>query len=104
MAATPPLSETEIAKALATLPGWRHEAGALRKNFRFSDFRGAIAFIQEASVDVDRLDHHPTWTNTYNRVDVALTTHDSGNQVTAKDVQVARAIELATSRVRPSLR
>jgi 4a-hydroxytetrahydrobiopterin dehydratase len=90
----------EIAAALAGLPGWRHEAGggtaaggALVKTFLFPTFRDALAFMVRAGFEAEALDHHPEWTNVYNRVAVRLNTHDAGGRVTAKDVDLARRLE-----------
>ena len=96
-----PLNPGELATALAALPGWTHRDGALHASFRFASFAAAMAFMQRAAPDIDRLDHHPEWTNIYDRVLVKLTTHDAGRLVTAKDVELARL--LAGYAERPAL-
>ncbi len=88
--ATTPLSPAEIAAALPTLPGWTLERDALARTFQFADFRAALAFMVRAGFEAEELNHHPEWTNVYHRVVVRLTTHDAGNRVTAKDVELAR--------------
>lgn len=88
-----PLTDDQIADALAELPGWRHYDDALHFRFTFGDFRQAVAFVVRVAFEAEQRDHHPELTNVYNRVDVALTTHDAGNRVTAKDVELARAIQ-----------
>ena len=88
--ATTPLSPDEIAAALPTLPGWTLERDALARTFQFADFRAALAFMVRAGFEAEELNHHPEWTNVYHRVVVRLTTHDAGNRVTAKDVELAR--------------
>lgn len=52
-----------------------------------------MSFMQAAGADIDRINHHPEWTNVYNRVSVRLTTHDAGNTVTALDVQLAHVLD-----------
>jgi 4a-hydroxytetrahydrobiopterin dehydratase len=88
-----PLTPGALADALATLPGWSHREAALHKTFRFASFLAALAFMQRAAPDIDALDHHPEWTNVYDRVRVRLTTHDAGNLVTARDVELARLLD-----------
>jgi 4a-hydroxytetrahydrobiopterin dehydratase len=90
---TPPLTDAEITAALATLPGWTAERDALAKTFAFGSFREAMSFMARAAFDADELDHHPEWTNVYNRVSVRLNTHDAGGKITAKDVELARRLQ-----------
>ncbi len=77
-------------KALARLPGWQALAGrdAIARRFTFADFNAAFGFMARVALKADQMDHHPEWTNIYNRVDVVLTTHEA-NGVTEKDVQLA---------------
>lgn len=92
-----PLSDSEIREALDELPGWALDAGgdrsALHKTFRLGDFRSAMAFLVRIAFEAEQRDHHPEITNVYDRVTLALTTHDAGNRVTARDVALARAVE-----------
>ncbi len=88
-----PLTDDRVRVALADLPGWRHAGDALAKTFTFDGFRAALAFIVRVGFEAEQRDHHPTLTNVYDRVEIALTTHDAGNRVTEKDVDLARAIE-----------
>lgn len=88
-----PLSDTEIASALTELTGWRHEQSKLRKRFSFATFPEAISFLVRIAFDAERLGHHPEIANVYGTVDLALTTHDAGNRVTALDLELARAID-----------
>ena len=92
---TAPLTFAEITHALTHLPGWTWERDALVKTFTFENFRAAMAFMLRAGFEADALNHHPEWTNVYNRVEVRLTTHDSGDKVTAKDVELAGRMETA---------
>ena len=74
--------------------GWSLEAGgkAMLKTFRFADFPAALAFMLRVSYAAEKADHHPEWTNVYNRVSVRLTTHDAGG-LTPKDFALAQAME-----------
>jgi len=72
---------------------WKEENQALEKTYVFDSFEDAIQFMVIATPEISALDHHPTWTNTYNRLHVRLTTHDSGNQVTEKDWALARILD-----------
>ena len=88
-----PLKSNEVTAALAGLPGWKHEKDALAKSLKFGSFREAVSFIVRASFEAEELNHHPEWTNVYNRIDIRLSTHDAGGKVTAKDVDLAKRIE-----------
>jgi len=88
-----PLSDNDIDDALSDLPGWIHEDDKLKKTYEFSDFREAISFIVRLSFFAEEMMHHPELENVYNTVDVALTTHDAGGQVTEMDVTLASKIE-----------
>ena len=65
---------------------------ALKAEFRFKNFITAIAFINEVAEVAEQMNHHPEWSNIYNKVAISLTTHDSGNTVTQKDYDLAEAI------------
>jgi 4a-hydroxytetrahydrobiopterin dehydratase len=88
----PRLTAAEIQSALATLPGWTCVEGKLHRDYLFPGFPQAIAFMAAAAPAIDQLDHHPEWSNVYNRVAVDLVTHDSGG-VTAKDLELARILD-----------
>lgn len=88
-----PLTDSEINIALASLPGWKLERDALAKEFRFGSFREAMAFMVRAGFEAEAADHHPEWTNVYDRVVIRLNTHSAGGKVTAKDVALAKVIE-----------
>ncbi len=91
--ATPPLTTAEITETLRALPGWKLERDALAKEFKFGGFREALSFMVRVGFEAEAMDHHPEWTNVYNRVAVRLNTHDAGGKVTAKDVNLARKIQ-----------
>ena len=91
--ATPLLTEAEINEALLALPDWRVERDALAKEFKFGSFREALSFMIRVGFEAEAMNHHPEWTNVYNRVAIRLNTHDAGGKVTAKDVALAGKIE-----------
>jgi 4a-hydroxytetrahydrobiopterin dehydratase len=88
-----PLTQAEIKKALPALPGWVHKGDALVKTFKFGSFREAMSFMVRVSFEAEAMDHHPDWTNVYDRVAIRLNTHDAGGKVTAKDVELAKKIQ-----------
>ena len=91
------LSTDEIEQALEGLGGWAYDGEALTKTFKFADFAAAIDFMATARPGIDELNHHPEWTNVYNRVDVRLNSHDVGG-VTDRDFRLARLLDdLASS-------
>jgi 4a-hydroxytetrahydrobiopterin dehydratase len=90
---TTPLSTAEIVGALVQLPGWKFEGDALVKEFKFGSFREAFSFMTRVAFEAEAMDHHPDWTNVYNRVAVRLNTHDAGGKVTAKDAAFAAKIQ-----------
>ena len=88
------LSESERAEALAGLYGWRFDAArnGIVKRFTFADFSEAFAFMTRVALAAEKADHHPEWSNVWNRVDILLSTHDAGG-VTQKDIALAQEIE-----------
>ena len=68
---------------------WKEENQVLLKTFTFATFEDAMQFMQNATPFISETDHHPTWSNTYNRLEVKLTTHDAGNKITDKDRKLA---------------
>ena len=88
-----PLSDAEITTALASLPGWAHKDAALAKTFRFRSHREAMSFLVRLSYEAEQRDHHAEIKNVYATVELVLRTHDAGNAVTERDVEMARAIE-----------
>ena len=85
------LSDAEIADRLALLPGWSLAGGKLRRDFLFRDFSEAFGFMARAALAAEKLDHHPDWSNVWNRVTVELWTHDAGG-LTELDFQLAEAM------------
>ena len=72
---------------------WKEEKNMLKKTFRFKDFIEAFGFMTKVAIVAEKMNHHPTWTNTYNTVDFELSTHDAGNRVTALDRKLAEEID-----------
>jgi 4a-hydroxytetrahydrobiopterin dehydratase len=90
----PRLSAEERDAALASLPGWSHDAerDGLRRRFTFADFSQAFGFMAQVALLAEKADHHPEWSNVWNRVDILLTTHDAGG-LSARDVKLAKQID-----------
>ncbi|WP_040492177.1 4a-hydroxytetrahydrobiopterin dehydratase [Ilumatobacter nonamiensis] len=72
---------------------WTETDGALHRDFEFDDFRAAFAFMTRVAFIAEDLDHHPNWSNVYNTVSIALTSHDAGNTVTDRDRTMSEAID-----------
>ena len=90
---TKPLTPAKITAALPALSGWKQDGDALAKTFTFGTFREAMSFMVRVGFEAEAADHHPDWTNVYNRVAIRLNTHDAGDKVTAKDVALAKKIQ-----------
>jgi len=84
------LDEREIAKRIAGLEGWEYANGKLRRSFSFPDFTRAFGFMTSLALVAESKNHHPDWSNVYNRVVIELSTHDSGG-VTELDFMLAQA-------------
>lgn len=90
-----PLLDTKTLKgAMLTLPGWRVEAGALRRSLEFPDFREAIQFVSLVAEMAERAKHHPDIDIRYNRLEFTLMSHDAGG-ITDRDIALAGEIEAA---------
>ena len=85
------LSEEQIKKELANLPGWSILNGKLHKDFVFKDFIEAFGFMSTAALHIEKMNHHPEWFNVYNKIKVDLTTHDAGG-ITLNDINLARIL------------
>jgi 4a-hydroxytetrahydrobiopterin dehydratase len=88
-----------VRELLAPLTQWRHDegCGAIRREFVFSDFTQAFAFMTQLALVAEKNDHHPEWCNVYNRVDITLTTHDVGG-LSRRDIDLARCADAAFER------
>jgi 4a-hydroxytetrahydrobiopterin dehydratase len=73
---------------------WKEENNKLYKKFAFKDFSEAFAFMTRVALIAEKMDHHPTWTNTWNTVEIWLSTHDAGDIVTEKDKNLAKKIDV----------
>lgn len=72
---------------------WKEENNTLKKSFQFKNFVDAFSFMTKVALVAEKMDHHPNWTNVYNKVSIELSTHDAGNTVTDKDRMLAKAID-----------
>jgi len=86
------LSDAEISDAIARMPGWTVANGKLHREYKFADFPHAFGFMATAAPAIEKMNHHPEWSNVYNRVAVDLTTHDAGG-ITVRDVELAALLE-----------
>lgn len=88
------LSEAERADALDGLDEWDHDEArdAITRTFTFADFSQAFAFMTRVALLAERADHHPEWSNVWNRVEILLTTHDAGG-LSSRDIDMAEAID-----------
>jgi 4a-hydroxytetrahydrobiopterin dehydratase len=88
------LSDDAVAALLATHPDWAKTTDGLgiERTFRFADFVAAFGFMTRVALLAERADHHPEWSNVYNRVTIRLTTHDAGG-LSQRDVDLAAAID-----------
>jgi len=89
----------DVEQALKALPLWRAHPGdrpAITRKLVFADFNAAFGFMTRVALHADKVDHHPEWSNVYNRVEVVLTTHDAGG-VTERDLDMARFIDAAAA-------
>ena len=90
----PRLSNDDCRALLADCPAWRLRADglAIERDFTFADFSEAFAFMARVALYAEKADHHPEWSNVWNRVHITLTTHDAGG-LSARDAAMARAID-----------
>ncbi|MBR0552501.1 4a-hydroxytetrahydrobiopterin dehydratase [Sphingomonadaceae bacterium LXI357] len=88
------LSQAEREDALDGLPDWDYEDGrdAITRTFTFDDFNQAFGFMTQVALLAEKANHHPEWSNVYNRVEILLTTHDAGG-LSSRDVEMAQAID-----------
>ena len=86
------LEESEIASELARLSGWSIESGKLHKAFQFASFIEAFGFMTKTAITAEAMNHHPEWSNVYNKVVVDLTTHDLGG-ISTYDFELATKME-----------
>ena len=78
---------------LKDLPDWEKKDHFLKRTFRFSDFSESFAFMTLVALSAEKMNHHPNWKNVYNTLEVSLSTHEAGNQITEKDIALARKMD-----------
>jgi len=86
------LSDADVLAQLEKVPRWKVVEGKLHREFRFTNFVEAFGFMAQVALLAERRDHHPEWSNVYNRVVIDLATHDAGG-LTALDFDLARAVD-----------
>jgi 4a-hydroxytetrahydrobiopterin dehydratase len=86
------MKKTQVAVLLKQLPGWSVKSGKLHREFKFPDFPHAFGMMATAAPAIEKMNHHPEWSNVYNRVTVDLTTHDAGG-ITENDFVLAMLLE-----------
>lgn len=72
---------------------WKEENNKLKRTFEFNNFIEAFGFMSKVALVAEKMNHHPEWTNVYNKVSITLSTHDAGNTVTSKDEKLAAEID-----------
>lgn len=88
-----PLSEEQINQLLTDLDGWGYEDDTIVKEYTFNNFKEALGFIVRIGMEAEAHAHHPQIFNVYNNVTIGLQTHDAGDKVTQKDIDLAKAID-----------
>ena len=86
------LAGDALKSAIGQLPDWTLEGSKLHREYRFADFVHAFGFMATAAIAIEKMNHHPEWSNVWNRVTVDLTTHDAGG-ITANDVELAKVLD-----------
>ena len=86
------MTPTAIDAAMAAVPGWALVGDGIERSYKFRDFTQAFAFMARTALLAEKADHHPEWSNVYNKVEIRLTTHDAGG-LTERDFALARAID-----------
>jgi len=86
------LSEEDIEKRLLRFPDWEYYENAIHAEFEFDNFKDCFSAMSRIAFECEALNHHPNWTNVYNKLNISLSTHDA-NGVTEKDFKLAQAIE-----------
>ncbi len=87
-----PLSEAQIKEGLESLPNWEYNENAIHTTLEFETFKDCFSVMTRIAFEVEKINHHPDWSNVYNVLAISLSTHDAGG-VTEKDFELARIIE-----------
>ena len=85
------LSSEQISEELKNLPGWSVKEEKLHRDFEFDSFNQAFGFMTRASMEIEKMNHHPEWFNVYNKLTVDLMTHDAGG-ITENDIELAKIL------------
>ncbi len=88
-----PLPDDALQAALAELPDWTGDRNGISRTYTFSDFPSAISYMHGLVDAIEADNHHPEWSNVYNRISVNLRTHDADNKVTDKDICLAKLLD-----------
>lgn len=91
------VNDDELTAALANLPSWEVKEGKLHKTYKFDSFAQAMGWMMSVAINADKMDHHPEWSNVYNKVQVNLVTHDLGNAISNLDIDLAKKMEALAS-------
>lgn len=91
------LTDTQIDEALEGLEGWTRAGDAIERSFEFADFVSAFGFMTSCALIAESMNHHPDWSNVYNKVEVTLSTHDAGG-LTQLDVDLAARMSALADR------
>lgn len=89
------LSDSELADWLKAHPLWQRDGDVLKRSLQFSNFMQAFGFMTQVAIMAEKADHHPEWFNVYNKVDIAITTHDAGGLTENDTVFAERVDEIA---------
>ncbi len=87
------LDAAAVTKAMDGVPGWTHKGDGIERQYVFDDFVAAFSFMARVALLAEKADHHPEWSNVYDKVDIRLTTHDAGG-LSKRDFALARAIDV----------
>jgi len=91
-----PLSTEEITEKMQQFPDWEYAENAIHTTIEFKDFKDCFSLMTRIAFEAERLEHHPDWSNVYNRLNISLTTHDAGG-VTSNDFDLAAIIDALVS-------
>jgi len=85
------LTSSELEQVLSNLPNWKETKGKIERSFKFKNFIEAFGFMTKVALEAEKIDHHPDWSNSYNKVNICLTTHSSGG-ISQLDIDLATYI------------
>ena len=87
------MDDDELTAVLTKLPDWKIKENKLHKIYKFGSFAQAMGWMMSVAIYADKMDHHPEWSNVYNRVTVNLVTHDMGNAISNWDIELAEKMD-----------